>query len=135
MMSGEPGIRLTFPPDLRHAALVRACIRDAASFRSDDAESSYLVAVTEIVVNAIEASAGSSRSSAPGGLPVVVELWSGSDARVEVHDRVGSSEYGTVKPDHLGAGLTIAEAFVSGLTVDTTPRGTTVRLPLREAST
>ncbi len=129
----RPGIRLTVPSLLEHATLVRACLRDALAFRTDDDESSFLLAVTEIVINAIEASAhGADVADRPD---VVVELWGGPDPRVEVSDRAGGMGRDVDKPDHLGAGMSIAAAFVSDLRVETDDDGTRVRIGLGSVAT
>lgn len=133
MTADEPvGIRLTVPAELVHASLARACVRDAVSFRSDDHESSFLVALTEVMVNAIEATQG---VPADGNRqPVVVELFGPPDARVVVSDSVGHATQNAGKTDHLGAGLSIAEAFVADLDIDTDAGGTRVRLGLGGAT-
>ena len=121
-------MRLTVPAELEHTALVRACLRDAVTFSSSDDESRFLLAVTEIVVNAIEATAQCDGDD-PGS--VVVTLAGSSPDVVEVRDEAGGLSAHAPKPGHLGAGLTIAEALVDDVHLRTDATGTTVTLGLR----
>lgn len=118
-----PTIRLTMPARLAHTSLVRACLRDAIAFGTEDAESRFLLAATEVVVNAIEAS--NHQSDDQGEVIVIIE---GSPAgHVEIRDSAGWWTPSIPKAGHLGAGLTIAQALVP-LQLATGPSGTVVRL-------
>lgn len=120
----RPGVRLTVPADLAHAPLIRSCVRDALTFASDHHESSFLVALTEVVVNAVAAAEEDTAS------PIVIELFGLPDAHVVVSNVVGHVAPDRSGPDELGAGLSIAAAFVADLCVDTDRRGTRVRIGL-----
>ena len=130
-MTAEPcasTMRLTVPAELEHAALVRACLRDAVVFTSSDHESRFLLAVTEIVINAIEATG---QCEVADERAVVVTLAGCPPDVVEVRDEAGGFSSRPPKPGHLGAGLTIAEALVEDVRVRTDALGTTVTLGLR----
>ncbi len=119
----RPTIRLTMPARLAHTSLVRACLRDAVAFTTEDAESRFLLAATEVLVNAIEAS--NHQCVDEGEVVVTIE---GSPAgHVEIRDSAGWWSPSVPKAGHLGAGLTIAQALVP-LQLETGPDGTVVRL-------
>ncbi len=119
----NPTTSLTVPADLAHTALVRACLRDTVAFTTEIDESRFLLALTEVVVNAIEA------LEQDRDAQIVVSVVGSPPDHVEVRDR-GCWCAITPKVGHLGAGLTIADALVP-LHVETAAEGTTVRLGLR----
>ncbi|MEO6652478.1 MAG: ATP-binding protein [Ilumatobacteraceae bacterium] len=121
-----PAIRLTMPAGLAHLSLVRACLRDTATFPSEDAESRLLLAVTEVMVNAIEASNGD-RADQSDRAEIVVTIEGSPPEHVEIRDFGGAWTPSVSKPGHLGAGLVIAEALVP-LAMTTSAEGTIVRL-------
>lgn len=123
----KPLCSLTVPSDVAHAPLVRSCLRDVVDFTDDDASSSFLIAVTEVFVNAVEASL---RHVPPP--PVTVEFWDAPEPQVRVVDRAGGIEPGTAVGT-LGLGLKVARAFVPRLAIEPHPAGTSVLLILEQA--
>lgn len=125
----EPLCTLTVPPDVDHVSLVRSCVRDLVPFADEDASSSFLIAVTEVFVNAVRASLRH-----PDAPSVTIELWPGPPAGVAIVDRAGGIDPGTSDPDGrtdtLGLGLTIARSFVPALTIEAETAGTRVVLNL-----
>ncbi len=119
----KPTIRLTMPAHLAHTSLVRACLRDSIAFATEEAESRFLLAATEVVVNAIEASIDQCIDAAE----VVTTIEGSPPDHVVIRDSAGWCSPPAPKEDHLGAGLTIAEALVP-LKLETGPDGTVVRL-------
>ncbi len=128
------GLRLFVPPDIEHTRLVRSLLRALITFRDEESESRFLVATTEIVVNAVEATrraAGGQRGSAGS---VVIEIPPPPIRHVDVCDTAGGSGPGTTDTGHLGAGLTIARNLVDELMIHRAGSGTRVRLVLGEAA-
>ena len=123
----KPLCSLTVPSDTANAPLVRSCLRDVVNFSDEDASSSFLIAVTEVFVNAVEASLG--HAPAP---PVIVEFWDGPERQVKIVDRAGGIEPGSAAGT-LGLGLTVARAFVPRLCIEPHPAGTSVVLTLEPA--
>ena len=123
-------VRLTFPAELAHAALVRSCLRDVIDFAGEDDESRFLLAVTEVVVNAIEA-AGVVDDHGTGQTALIEMTVTGQppDA-IEVRDAGGGLHRRLGKLGHLGVGLTIAEALVPAVDITVEGEQTCVRLGL-----
>lgn len=117
------------PAELAHATLIRACLRDTVSFRTDDQERSFLVAVTEVMVNAIE-STGVEPGADGRRSPIVVELFGPPEPCVVVTDFARTSAPTSATSGLRGVGRTIADAFVAELDIDTDAFGTRVRLGL-----
>jgi|GEM_PF-2482770 len=104
--------------------LLRHVIRQTLPPLSQDQQSRYLGAVTEIAVNAIDASkrAETIRVTlvlAPRPSVTISDFGSGFDP---AHPPASDS-------DSLGQGLTIAAASVPGIIIDSSPSGTSVTLP------
>ncbi len=124
----KPLCSLTVPSDTANAPLVRSCLRDVIDFTDEDASSSFLIAVTEVFVNAVEASLR--HTPAP---PVIVEFWDAPERQVKIVDRAGGIEPGSAAGT-LGLGLTVARAFVPRLSIEPHPGGTSVVLSMESAS-
>ena len=127
-------VRLELPPQAVSIAVARAVIRRIVTFRDDDAQSSFLVAFTEIAANAID-----EHERIGSAEPICVEVRSGSIDLVSVVDsgeglKVESPlEPGPSAPKNAserGRGLALAYAFIDRMEIDSTTDGTTVRLPL-----
>lgn len=128
--SDRAAIRLVVPADLDHAALVRSCLRDVVEFTDDDAESRFLLAVTEVVVNAIEAARVADSATTGHTVPIEITITGAPSAAVEVRDGGGGLRRRMGKPGHLGVGLTIAEALVPDVQITVDGDETRVRLGL-----
>lgn len=120
----KPMCSLTVPSEISHAALVRSCLLDVVDFDDEDAASSFLIAVTEVFVNAVQASRR--RPPAP---PVTVEFWEAPTRRVTVVDRAGGIDTDATT-DTLGLGLRVARTFVPTLSIEANHVGTSVVLSL-----
>lgn len=124
-------VRLELSPLTVSIAVARSVVRRIVTFRDDEAESSFLVALTEIMANAVD-----EHQRIGSSTPIVVEVDERSEV-VRIADagagiRPGDVEVSVV-PDaaiERGRGLSIARAFVFDLSIDSTPSGTTVALPL-----
>ncbi|WP_148288727.1 ATP-binding protein [Ilumatobacter nonamiensis] len=127
--------RLNMPPSLVSIAISRSAVRRVVTFRDADTESSFLVALTEIVANAIDEHARGGH-----GRPIVLEVRFGADDLVRVIDTGdGFSDQiaASVKPDHVsgdpeerGRGLALARALVPTIEFETSGAGSTVTLPV-----
>lgn len=79
----RPRIRITVPAESAHAPLIRACLRDAMTFGSEDQETSFFVAVTELVDGLIESSDAVSADT--GSRPaIVLALFGPPDPRLVI---------------------------------------------------
>jgi len=112
-------------------SIARSLIRRITTFVSDDAESSYLVALTEVIGNAVDEH-GAAGLDAP--ILVVVDYEDADVVRVIDQGR-GMSEQDRARTPaettaESGRGLALARAFVPDMTFDTSDTGTTVTLPL-----
>ena len=109
-------------------AVARATIRRVVAFVDDDAESSFLIAVTEVLANAVDELEHIGSTD-----PIVVRVEFGDDAAVSVIDRgrgITSTLTGRPPGPDRGRGLIVAQAFVPGIEFHFHGQGTTVRLPL-----
>ena len=99
-------------------------------FAGEDDESRFLLAVTEVVVNAIEA-AGVVDDHGTGQTALIEMTVTGQppDA-IEVRDAGGGLHRRLGKLGHLGVGLTIAEALVPDVDITVEGEQTCVRLGL-----
>lgn len=131
-VSSRLTLRLT--PEPVSIAISRSTIRRLVTFRGDDAESSFLVAVTEIVANAIDEHVRLGISA-----PVELTIRYGPSDVVEVSDSGHGLGEQTEAPQvtdsdgyqlERGRGLALARAFVPDLTVVSGDDGTTATLPL-----
>ncbi|WP_420451904.1 ATP-binding protein [Ilumatobacter sp.] len=125
---------LELPPLAVAATVARSAIRRVFTFDDPDRESSFLVALTEIVTNAID----EHRVHAPDRA-VVVEVGLGRFPEVRVIDEGRGLDLtdtddvageGPAPTDQTGRGLALARAFVPSLSFVTSPNGTTAILPL-----
>lgn len=121
----RPLCSLTVPPDPHHASLVRSCLRDLVDFPDDDTSSSFLIAVTEVFVNAVQASLRQPRAT-----PVTVQVWGPPAQRVTIVDHAGGIKETREASVTLGLGLTVARMFVPTLRIEPHATGTSVVLSL-----
>lgn len=127
--------RLNMPASLVSIAISRSAVRRVVTFRDADTESSFLVALTEIVANAIDEHVRGGH-----GRPIVLEVRFGADDVVRVidtgdgfADRVdASANPGVVsgEPEERGRGLTLARALVPTIEFETSGTGSAVTLPV-----
>lgn len=132
----DGGFRLNMPPSMVSISISRSAVRRVATFRDADAESAFLVALTEVVANAVE-----EHVRIGHGRPVVLEVRFGTEDLVRVIDsgtgfagsRVASADRPSDEgePDERGRGVALARALVPAITFDgSSGRGTVVTLPL-----
>ncbi|WP_041298374.1 ATP-binding protein [Ilumatobacter coccineus] len=126
--------RIHIPPTLVSIAISRSAVRRVTVFRDDDAESAFLVALTEIVANAIDEHVRLGMDES-----IALEIEFGASDVVRVIDsgaglqaRSGSTGNAPSAdgPLERGRGLELARALVPAIEFDVTERGTTVTLPL-----
>lgn len=124
-MSAEASIQL--PPDISAIPTVRLMLRRALPPLGHDDSALYFGAVTEILANAVAA-----HEELPG-IPIRIEVSLRSRPEVTVIDRGGGFD-----PDRSpsvnasmgrGNGLVIARSACPDMTIESSPNGTTVRLP------
>lgn len=129
------GFRLNLPAMLVSIAISRSAVRRVVTFRDSDAESSFLVALTEIVANAID-----EHVRIGHGRPIVLDVRFGDHDSVRVVDS-GDGYAGRATdpiddpagggvPSARGRGVILARALVPELTFDASDSGTVVTLPL-----
>ncbi len=128
-------VRLELPPGSVSIAIGRSVIRRIVTFRDSDAESSFLVAFTEIIANAIDEHQRLALDER-----IVVEITRGAVEAVRVADAGEGFDVSDVSaagaPSTAGAvsergrGLALARAFVSDMELDSSSSGTSVLLPL-----
>lgn len=123
----DPCVEVMLPPSEIAVSISRSIVRRLVVF--DDGESAYLVALTEIVSNAIDEHARSGIDS-----PISMAVRLAADAGVVVTNCArGADESGDSLPHGetaAGRGLVLARAFVPGLDVESSSNGWTVTLPL-----
>lgn len=127
-------VRIDLPVETFSVAIARSVVRRSFQFLTPEAESSFLIALTEVVVNAIDEHRRLSLDD-----PVTVMLQLGDEPSVIVTDRgsgfdlkrtLATAERHTPGPEsEAGRGLTIARAFVPRLSFETDQTGTTATLP------
>lgn len=114
-------------------AVGRSVVRRVVVFRDDDAQSSFMVALTEILTNAVD-----EHRRRDVVHPVRLYVTGGAKESVTVLDAGGgfdsSSAPSTVAfiadPPQRGRGLALARAFVPMMTIESTTSGTVATLPL-----
>jgi hypothetical protein len=129
-------LTMRVPASFEHAAAVRAMVRSVVDFPDGDEEARYLIAATEIFTNAVRAS---HRRSDPPPVEidvVVADLGSPSDSRagtgvpaLTITDRCGGWDPSSIGPVDRESGLSIARAFVPGLSHTPIEGGCSVALP------
>ncbi len=128
------GFRVRLAPTAPSVAIARSAIRRVVRFRTEDDESRYLTAFTEIVVNAIEAH---ERMPTDDAVEVNVDL--GSAPCVSVWNLATDGPHGfmTAEADHTGdmtgergRGLLMATALVPGIVFEESDTSVSVTLPL-----
>ena len=131
---GARRFELELPPSDVAATVARSALRRVLDFIDDDRESSFLVALTEIVTNAVD----EHRRSAPGE-SLIVEVVLDGDPVVRVIDhgsgldelrRRATAATPPAPDDRAGRGLVLAQSFVPALSFEVTSGGTTAVLPL-----
>lgn len=130
---------LNMPSALVSISVSRSVVRRVVTFRDADAESSFLVALTEIVANAIDEHVRIGRDT-----PVVLDVRFGNEEMVQVTDsgdgfdptvpatpaaaHVADSDASELS--ERGRGLLLARALVPAIEIETSTDGTVVTLPL-----
>lgn len=130
-------IQLEVPPEPVSIAIVRSAVRRLVAFRDDDASSSFLIALTEILSNAID-----EHDRIGNGSAVVVTIESGLRDVVTVSDAgegfdptgytamaMPAAPQGSQVRER-GRGIALAQAFVPLLSLRSGPAGTHAILPL-----
>lgn len=109
----------------------RSLLRRITTFVSDDAESSFLIALTEVIGNAVDEHRARGLD-AP--VVIVVDYDDVDGVRIvdqgrgmSVDERAGAPAPVSAES---GRGLALARAFVPDMTFDSSTSGTTVTLPL-----
>ncbi len=123
-------VRVELPPQLVAIAVGRAIVRRLVEFGSNDLQSSYLVAFTEVVANAIDEHQRRGITDA-----ITVSARYGERPAIEVADCGGGVPPTRAEPEAFaerGRGLALARAFVERLDLTVDERGTTATLPLDE---
>ena len=129
--STESWFTVGLAPELTSISVARSIVRRMIVFVSDDAASSYLVALTEVLSNAIDEHHGAGVVD-----DVVMTVVFGDVDRISITDRGrGVDPTGRSDPEmdthpESGRGLTLARAFVAGLVLESTTHGTRATLPL-----
>lgn len=118
-------------PEPSSIAIARSIVRRLTVFVSDDAASSYLTALTEVLANAID-----EHQAAEVDADIVMTVVFGERDWVSVADRGRGLDHST-RPNPPGPprpdsdrGLILARAFVERLALESTAQGTTATLPL-----
>lgn len=127
------GFTLHLPPEPMSIAVARSAVRRVTTFVDGDAASAFLVALTEIISNAIDEHV---RLELEDGF--TVEMIIGAVDLVVVTDRGGGIDVEALMrdagtqpvSDESGRGLSIARAFVPNLAFESGPDGTIATLPL-----
>lgn len=116
--------------------LVRSVVKSVVTFPGVDAQSGFLVAVSEVFTNAVHA-----HQRARTDREIEIEILVGDPTVVRVRDHGsgfpfdGSGDRRAPDPTiESGRGLLIARAFVPDLSIDTGSDGTTVTLPVPTAA-
>ena len=132
--SVTPHIGLDLPARAVSIAVGRSVIRRVVTFRDADAESSFLVAFTEILANAVD-----EHRRLDLGDPVRVEIVQEPVECVRVMDAGAGIALTASAPvtavddgevSERGRGLALARAFVADLELESTEDGTIATLPL-----
>lgn len=128
-------VRLELPPAALSIAAGRSVIRRIVTFRNSDLESSFLIAFTEILANAVEEHHRLGLDDA-----IVVEIVQGDREWVCVADSGGGlmiDEHAEVLESvaangmsERGRGLALAHAFVSEIAFVSSDYGTAATIPL-----
>ncbi len=128
----KAAVRLELRSTAVSVAVGRAVLRRIVTFRDPDAESSFLIAFTEIMANAVDEHARLSSDA-----PIIVEI------EQMPHDLVRVADAGSGMNDEWlasssppdgsverGRGLALARAFVGDIAFESSSSGTIVSLPL-----
>jgi anti-sigma regulatory factor (Ser/Thr protein kinase) len=137
VMAATGSFRLSLPPAMVSISISRSAVRRVVVFRDADAESSFLVALTEIVANAIDEHVRVGRDR-----PIVLEVNFGvvdsvrvidaGDGLADLSGTSSSSQHpsGGDDPGERGRGLVLARAMVPTIEFETSDSGTVVTLPI-----
>ena len=137
--AGTPTVRLDLPPAPVAIAIGRSVVRRIVTFRNSDAESSFLVAFTEILANAIDEHERSGLSSTisveitrtPIEAVRVKDSGSGIDTANLDQGPTATNEADSTSVSERGRGLALAHAFIDDIDFETSSTGTVVTMPLR----
>ncbi len=127
-------VRLELSPSPVSIAIGRSVIRRIVTFRDSDAESSFLVAFTEILANAVDEHRRLGLEET-----IAVEITQGPTESVRVIDagsgiRNAGGDGMDAAADSVserGRGLALARAFVEDLELESSTEGTAATLPLK----
>lgn len=132
------GFRLSLPPESTSIAIARAVIRRTFRFADSDAESRFLTAFTDLMLNAIDEHqrldsvdpivVTGDFGSEPG--VAVADAGSGYSPPATTDDQSEPSSGTAATPKPRGRGVEIATALVPGIRFDTSGGGTVVTIPL-----
>jgi len=127
----ERGFQVSLPATDIAVSIARSMVRRITTFASDDAESSFMVALTEVVGNAVD----EHRTIGVTAPVIMVVTYEGPEViRIIDAGRGIRSDVETAPPsdasDESGRGLALARAFVPDMDFSVTGSGTTVTLPL-----
>lgn len=136
IIAATGSFRLSLPPAMVSISISRSAVRRVVVFRDADAESSFLVALTEIVANAIDEHLRIGHDR-----PIVLEVNFGAVDSIRVIDSgeglpglsdTPSSQLpiGDGEPGERGRGLVLARAMVPTIEFETSDAGTVVTLPI-----
>ncbi|HEU4321015.1 MAG TPA: STAS domain-containing protein [Acidimicrobiia bacterium] len=119
-------LTIGFPPRLEALPAVRLAVRRALPPLLPDEANLYFGALTEVLVNAINAHVATETDA-----EIIVEVSLSRPSYVKVTDS-GSGIEGESSWSGIGAGLAIARSVVPDMSISSTPRGTVVVLPYPE---
>ncbi len=134
---GTRSVHIEVPPNPASIAIARSAVRRVVAFRNDDACSSFLISLTEILSNAID-----EHVRIDSELPVLVAIESGERDTVSVRDaghgfdptahtaQSPGAERLESEVRERGRGIALARAFVPALVLRSGPDGTEATLPL-----
>jgi len=127
----ERSFTVTLPNSMISIAIARSVIRRITTFESDDAQSSFLVALTEVIGNAMDEHVRMDIAE-----PITLSVRCDSTDVVSVsdlgagYDMTDESSAPDDPTHQSGRGLALARAFVPAMGVVSSDVGTTVTLPL-----
>ena len=128
--SDDAVVAIDVPSRVEHLWIVRHVLREAVPNLYEQDDELYLGAVTESVVNAIEAHR---RAEVADPVRVEVAIAGEEPTSLRVRDAGGGLAQGSdPETGHLGVGRRIAASIVPAMTTEAVDGGTEVTLPLPE---
>jgi len=122
---------MALPNSLVSIAVARSVVRRVTTFASDDAQSSFLIALTEVVGNAVDEHV---RLGSVDPVTMTVSYDDSDTVSVSDCGQGYDAEPASVVPSNpsqeSGRGLAIARSMVPEMAIESTGSGTTVTLPL-----